>query len=454
MTLYTGVDVDEYFDSVAKALIKKKGSAKFPTNQDIRSALKDKDLYNTQSKNRNYLFELLENHNNREHVDTSREDITIEHIFPQNPHKDWEQDITSEEYFIFREKYLNTVANLTLSGNNGSLGNKTFQSKKMMNHLEGEQGYYYSRLWLNNYLKSIDSWNLDTYEERFELIYQRFLNIWEFPDVIIEEVGDTEEQNIFDAESPTNKKLEYFIFEDSKVDERHIAGMYVHVIAGLYVRNTQLLLGSNEIIKVSRNIDEFRTPQELINGYFIEMNTDSNTKFNILKKLLTIFDLEDELTIKYDQIDVEKSKSKRHVIRKDFWTQLLPKLENTELFDNVKPTTGSWISTGAGISGVSYTFSVTGKYARIELSIVTSSKETNKLYFNQIYNNKSAVEERFKDSLVWEELPNNKMSRIKYEMQGMSLFDKDDWDKMSSFLIENLPRFEKALKPEIEKLRG
>lgn len=454
MTLYSEVDVDEYFDSIARALIKKKGTGKFPTNEEIKSSLKDKDLYNTQSKNRNYLFELLENYNNREYVDTSHENITIEHIFPQTPHKDWEQELSSEEYFIFREKYLNTIANLTLSGNNGSLGNKTFLSKKVMNQNDGEQGYNYSRLWLNSYLKTIDSWNLDTYEERFELIYQRFLNIWEFPDVIIEEVEDTEEQNIFDAESPTNKKLEYFIFEDSKVDERHIAGMYTYVLAELYERNTQLLLDNNEMIKVSRNVDEFRSPQELINGYYIEMNIDSNSKFTVLKKLLTVYDLVDELTIKYEQIDIAKSKYRRFSIRNEFWTQLLPKIENTELFDNVKPTTGSWISTGAGISGVSYTFSVTGKYARIELSIVASSKETNKLYFNQIYNNKSAVEARFKDSLVWEELPDNKMSRIKYEMQGVSLFDKEDWDKMASFLIENLPKFEKALKPEIDKLKA
>src|SRR5690554_4498182 len=105
MTLYSEVDINDYLDSVAKALIKKKGSGKFPTNEEIKSALKDKDLYNTQSKNRNYLFELLENHNNREYVDTSHPDITIEHIFPQTPHKDWEKILSSEDYFIFREKY-------------------------------------------------------------------------------------------------------------------------------------------------------------------------------------------------------------------------------------------------------------------------------------------------------------------------------------------------------------
>lgn len=301
MTLYSEVDINDYLDSVAKALIKKKGSGKFPTNEEIKSALKDKDLYNTQSKNRNYLFELLENHNNREYVDTSHPDITIEHIFPQTPHKDWENELSSEDYFIFREKYLNTIANLTLSGNNGALGNRTFLAKKTMNDNGGEQGYNFSRLWLNSYLKSIELWDITTYEERFELIYERFLDIWQFPDVeIIEEIDESEEQNIFDAESATNKKLDYFIFEDSKVEERHIAGMYMYVIAELYERNTQLLLEDNGIIKLSRDANEFRSGQELINGYFVEMNIDSNSKFTVLKKLLTLYDLEDELTIKYE----------------------------------------------------------------------------------------------------------------------------------------------------------
>ena len=90
MTLYSEVDTEDYYDSIALALIQKRGSAKFPTDEDLKTALRDKDLYNIKSKNRNYMFELLENFNNREYVDTSNEYITIEHIFPQNPNDDLE----------------------------------------------------------------------------------------------------------------------------------------------------------------------------------------------------------------------------------------------------------------------------------------------------------------------------------------------------------------------------
>ena len=44
MTLYSEVDTEEYFDSIALALIKKRGSAKFPTDEDLKTALRDKDF--------------------------------------------------------------------------------------------------------------------------------------------------------------------------------------------------------------------------------------------------------------------------------------------------------------------------------------------------------------------------------------------------------------------------
>src|SRR5699024_3028911 len=252
MVLYSEVDVDEYYESIARALVNKKGSGKFPTDEDIKTALKDRDLYNIQAKNRNYLFELLENFNNKEYVDTASENITVEHIFPRNPDESWNEDLSSEDYFLFKEKYLNTIGNLTLSGNNGSLSNKSFLEKQRMNTDGKEQGYKFSRLWLNTHLNSLNSWNVKNYNKRFELIYQRFLKIWKYPDIIAVELDESEEQNVFDAERPTHKRLEYFIFENTKVEEETITQMFYHVISQLYEKNLQLLLSSPDILNITR----------------------------------------------------------------------------------------------------------------------------------------------------------------------------------------------------------
>ena len=452
MTLYSEVDTEEYYDSIALALIKKRGSAKFPTDEDLKTALKDKDLYNIQSKNRNYMFELLENYNNREYVNTSNENITIEHIFPQTPNEDWNKALTPDDYFQFKEKYVNTIANLTLSGNNGALSNKSFKDKKTMNRQGAEQGYNYSRLWLNDYLKTIDSWDIANYNERFDLIYSRFLKIWEYPDIVIPVSENTDEQNLYNAESPTHKKLEYFIFENTKVDEEVIAQMYFYVIEKLYEKNAQLLLEAKDIFKITRNASDFRAPQELQGGYFIESNIDSNSKFSTLKKLLPLFELEDELLIKYADTD-SGNVPNRFNVRREYWKQLLPLIVDTSLFSNVNPSKDHWLSSGAGISGLNYTFVITGKFVRIELSISTSSKELNKKYFNKLLSQKENIEFLFGGVLEWEELANYKMSRIKHELGNVNLFDKNDWDKMNQFLVTYLPKFEKALQPAIKNLK-
>lgn len=453
MALYAEVDTEDYFESIAKALIKKRGSGKFPSNEEIKTALKEKDLYNTQSKNRNYLFELLENYNNREFVDTSNEQITIEHIFPRNPNDDWQNEITNLDFVAFKDKYLNTIGNLTLSGNNGALSNKSFKVKKSMNIDGNEQGYVYSHLWLNSYLKSIDSWNLSKYEERFAIIYERFIKVWEYPDVIVSESEELEEQNIFDAESPTHKKLEYFIFENTRVEEETVAQMYFYVIKNLYEKNSQLLLSNQDLFKITRTQSDFRAGQEVVNGWFIESNIDSNSKFSTLKKLLALFEMEDELIIKYASNIDTTSDNSRFGIRKKYWQQLLPLIKTTNLFSNISPSKDHWINAGAGISGLAYYFVITKSHIRIELGFVHSSKEKNKLHFNKLIKHKAEIENLFGKQLNWEELPDNKMSRIKYELFDVSIYNEAEWNKMNDFFSNNIANFEMAFKPFIKELK-
>tara|TARA_B110000211_G_C13955313_1_gene498032 strand:+ start:5 stop:1036 length:1032 start_codon:yes stop_codon:yes gene_type:complete len=168
-----------------------------------------------------------------------------------------------------------------------------------MNNNGGEEGYIYSRLWLNDYLKTLNNWDIVSFNERFDIIYDRFLKIWRYPDIEIPISEELEEENIFTIESPTNKKLEYFIFEDTKVYESYITIMYIYIVEKLYVKNPQLLISNQDSFKITRNLSDFRAPQILQSGYFIETNIDSYSKFQFIKKLLVIFELEDELLVKY-----------------------------------------------------------------------------------------------------------------------------------------------------------
>jgi len=302
MRLYEDIDSQNYLTSIQLALLKKKGSQRFPRNKEVINTLREKDMYGIKPKNRVYFLERLENHRNKELVKIDgNSDITIEHIFPQNPEPKWKIELGEEEYSFIKENYLNTIANLTLSGNNGKLGNKNFLSKKEMNVDGEEQGYKYSRLWLNTYLTQIDKWGKNEIEKRFQIIKERFLSIWVFPDIDTELDTDFNEVNIFDAEEPTFKKLEYVIFFDQKLEISTVSKLYLEVIKTLFDLQPQTFFTSDlaEKLSLTKDSNICRQAIPINETYFIESNLDNKGKFERIKRALSVFDFEDELTIKY-----------------------------------------------------------------------------------------------------------------------------------------------------------
>jgi len=302
MRLYEDVDSGDYVASIASSLMKKKGAQRFPKNAEIIAKVIEKDFYNIKPRNRTYFLQRLENYNNKEPVQLDgNSEITIEHIFPQTPDAKWKQDLNVGAYQAFGETHLHTIGNLTLSGNNGSLGNKCFAEKKQMNHDAKEQGYAFSRLWLNRYLTDIDAWNLETYQERSRLLRERVLEIWRYPDIEISDAATSEEVSIFDAEDPTGRKLEYAVFADERREVTTVSDLYLLVMREFYVRNPEPFFASplRDRLRLSKNASDCRVAVELHEGYFIESNFSSLAKFERIKEVITLFDAEDDLTIRY-----------------------------------------------------------------------------------------------------------------------------------------------------------
>ncbi len=300
MSLYDKVEHTNYLFSIQKSLLQRTGVQRFPKNAEVIDALKVKDVYNIKSKNRTYLLERLENFENREPVlIDGNQDITIEHIFPQNPDPKWKIELGNDEFNFIKENYLNTIGNLTLSGNNGKLGNKSFIDKRDLE----EGGYKDSRLWLNKYLTMLEKWDKAEIERRFDLIAERVLKIWGIPNIVIDEKADTNEISIFDAEEPKHKRLEYAVFFDQKIQVTQVTKLYVEVFRQLFELQPETFftteLGTRIGLTKQPTEGNPRQPIEINDTYFIESNIDSNGKFERIKQALTIFDFEEELTIKY-----------------------------------------------------------------------------------------------------------------------------------------------------------
>lgn len=96
---------------------------------------------------------------------------TIEHIFPQgdNIPIDWVEMIAdgdtelAEEY---RQAYVHCLGNLTISGYNSTLGNKSFEDKKNRVDKQGRKVGYNNGLYLNESLIEQDSWSVQKIEDR------------------------------------------------------------------------------------------------------------------------------------------------------------------------------------------------------------------------------------------------------------------------------------------------
>ncbi|KPW40288.1 MULTISPECIES: DUF262 domain-containing protein [Pseudomonas] len=96
---------------------------------------------------------------------------TIEHIFPQgeNIPDSWVQMIADGDASLaeqHRQTYAHCLGNLTISGYNSALGNKSFAEKQSRTDSQGREVGYNNGLYLNHALAAEDSWTVEKLEAR------------------------------------------------------------------------------------------------------------------------------------------------------------------------------------------------------------------------------------------------------------------------------------------------
>jgi uncharacterized protein with ParB-like and HNH nuclease domain/predicted transport protein len=161
---------DDYLNSIQAHFYLLPSYRRFPSEEEFRSALVSKDLYNISS--RAYWLRKLENFGKKETVAVA--DYTIEHILPQNPNlsDEWKKDL-GNNWSEVQSKYLHTLGNLTLTGYNSEYSDKSFKIKRDM-----EGGFAQSPMTLNASVGKSETWNESTILARAELLAQRALVVW------------------------------------------------------------------------------------------------------------------------------------------------------------------------------------------------------------------------------------------------------------------------------------
>lgn len=175
-TLYQAVDKDDYVNSVIKAFVFKSSYKRFPSDYEVREKLQTKDIYHFRL--RKYLLEALENYYHKEPIDLNTANYTIEHIMPQNIEHNlsWQQ-MLGEDWQEVHSLYLHSLGNLTITGYNAEMSNKSFGEK-----VNGESGFKHSHLKLNESIAQCDVWNKKSIQRRTNILTDIILKIWKYPE--------------------------------------------------------------------------------------------------------------------------------------------------------------------------------------------------------------------------------------------------------------------------------
>lgn len=155
------------------------------------------------------------------------------------------------------------------------------------------------------------------------------------------------------------------------------------------------------------------------------------------------------------KIGAEKKEfAQRHTVRKQFWTQFINESnKRSTLCKNLSPSTDSWIGVALGTSGVSLNLVVSKNYGRAEIYINKGDIQTNKQVFDYFYKSKKDIEKVFGGHLVWERMDDRVTSRIKYQLDGVNVFNEKDWQKMNEFMVEGAIKLHKAFKEPVQRLK-
>ncbi len=159
-------------DALKRYLGKSIGQMAFPNDDRIKAAFLVRNAYST-----NYVckFILLEIEKLSNAEPPKEENLEVEHFYPKTPTQEWRDRVG--DYFTFEQDYLNNFGNLTLSGQNQRLGNKSYEAKIALME-------EYSSLHLNDYfINNTDSWGIEEVKARSEYLADQFCQVGLFKDL-------------------------------------------------------------------------------------------------------------------------------------------------------------------------------------------------------------------------------------------------------------------------------
>lgn len=456
---------DGYANVMTYVLYTKTGSGRFPSDEEFTKALSEKNVYEMRGKFKEYLFERLENGDSVETKDVYAhlEDGTysIEHIMPQNLSPAWKRELGADAERV-HTLWLHRLANLTLSGYNSSLSNRSFAEKRDAE----EGGYKSSGLRMNQLIAQKESWGETELEERDKELTKLSLSLWPMPVTSFKPIEKLLPYCSLDDEeiSLTGKKvIKYsFLGEEQKVNDwtdlmEHVVG----TLSSLDKTPLAEFAASGKSPLISTSFDSLRSPLKVDEGIYIEKNMSTSSKVNFLRTIFALYDASPSDLIFYlgEPTKQTADENIRWDFLFDYWKHALPRikernyhLDGISSFQRVAPQAAYSIWGRFGIEGFHISIVANSTEARVEFGFNSEDRSRNKAAYQTVYAHKAEIEMLLGVALEWREYPEQRLSRISLSLEGVSVLNREDWDKMADFHAQWSDRLRDAVLPYLQGL--
>ena len=454
---------DNYVQKYIYSLLAKKESGRFPDDTEFTEALAGKQVYQMRGKYKAYLFERFENYGTIEtkdvytHLDNNV--YTIEHIMPQHLTPAWTESLGTNAAEI-HETWLHRLANLTLTGYNPNLSNKTFAEKRDAE----EGGYKASGLKMNQKIATKESWGLLELEERNDEMIALARKIWAFPQTSFVPAEKEFDSCTLDDENAelTGRDIVKYSYLNTEQPVSSWADMFEHVVKYLHQKDKSVLTRlaystSGDLTNyVSSTEEGLRNPLKIDENIYITMNTSTAMKMSVLRRLFVFYGA-DPMDLIFYLRDVESKKeadANRFEIRKRFWTFALPIIQTRHAdrgtFTNCSPGTSNSVFGSFGIGGFYVCCVANRDCARVDFYLCKSDAGQNKAAYDLLYSHKNEIEEKLGTPLIWDRADKYKTSWVSHHLQDVSILKEEDWPRMSKFLAEWSHKFCDVMLPYLK----
>ena len=443
---------DNYVSKMKYVLISKRESGRFPSDEEFRESLRNRNIYRMRAKNVKYFFERLENSGTKEtkavweHLENG--DYSIEHIMPQSLPDNWRSELKEDgDPEEIHDNWLHKAANLTLTGYNSAYSNSSFIDKRDM-----KGGFRQSGLRMNQWIGEQERWGLLQLEQRNDLLLSKATSIWPYPTTDFAPPVKQDEYITLDEDIEfTGLDISRYSFRGAEQTVSSWADMYQQVIISLHAENRAILkklaYSSNQeppYTSFAITEEAYKSCRKIDDDIFVWTHNNTETKINVLRLLFPLYgENESDLVFFIRNNDEEKNGgvAERYKLRREFWNYTLPYLQDSfgknGPFANVNPVKENWISGFVGISGISINCVVRYDSARVEYYLYYPEEEKTKNIFDRIFEHKDEIEKSYGRSLEWDRGNEKKSSKICASMEDVSLTNKDDWDKIKDFMVDN-----------------